>query len=248
LSGGRRSLVFRPFSLLYFALLLFILFAFVPIAISFLRRLLISGLGIPPEAVGVVLFLSLFGSFFNIPLTTIESRVPFYTYREVRFFGVSWRIPEYEIGVRKTRVTINLGGAIVPIALSAYLIVWSIPSCSPDPTTTYAKMMVVLIVVTLLVNRSARLIKGLGIATPALGPPVITALATLLIDWLSPTSCPTQIAYVGGTLGTLIGADLLNLHRLSELGAPVVSIGGAGTFDGIYMTGLVSVLLVLLVL
>jgi len=70
----------------------------------------------------------------------------------------------------------------------------------------------------------------------------------LLVDVVSPLVCPAQVAYVGGTLGTLVGADLLNLGRLPELGAPVVSVGGAGTFDGIYLTGLVSVLLVLLLL
>ena len=51
------------------------------------------------------------------------------------------------------------------------------------------------------------------------------------------------VAYVSGTLGTLIGADLLNLSRIQGLGAPVVSIGGAGTFDGIFLTGIVAVLL-----
>ena len=44
-------------------------------------------------------------------------------------------------------------------------------------------------------------------------------------------------------LGTLIGADLMNLERLGELGAPVASIGGAGTFDGVFLTGIVAVLL-----
>jgi uncharacterized membrane protein len=44
-------------------------------------------------------------------------------------------------------------------------------------------------------------------------------------------------------MGTLIGADLLNIGRLGELGAPVASIGGAGTFDGIFLTGIVAVLL-----
>ncbi len=57
-----------------------------------------------------------------------------------------------------------------------------------------------------------------------------------------------QIAYIGGTLGTLIGADLLHLHRVSGVGAPVVSIGGAGTFGGVSLTGLVSVALVVLTL
>jgi uncharacterized membrane protein len=41
----------------------------------------------------------------------------------------------------------------------------------------------------------------------------------------------------------LIGADLLNLRKLQGLGAPIVSIGGAGTFDGIFVTGLMAVLL-----
>jgi len=40
------------------------------------------------------------------------------------------------------------------------------------------------------------------------------------------------VAFISGVLGTLIGADLLNLGKLRELGAPVASIGGAGTFDG----------------
>ena len=71
-------------------------------------------------------------------------------------------------------------------------------------------------------------------------------MTTLFVDLLSPMSCPAQIAYVGGTIGALIGADLLNLGKLPEIGAPVASIGGAGTFDGIYLTGLISVSLVLL--
>ena len=34
-----------------------------------------------------------------------------------------------------------------------------------------------------------------------------------------------------------------NLGKLRELGAPVASIGGAGTFDGVFLTGIVAVLL-----
>jgi uncharacterized membrane protein len=51
------------------------------------------------------------------------------------------------------------------------------------------------------------------------------------------------LAYICGSVGTLIGADLLNLHRLPALGAPVASIGGAGTFDGIFLSGILAVLL-----
>jgi uncharacterized membrane protein len=51
------------------------------------------------------------------------------------------------------------------------------------------------------------------------------------------------LAYIGGTLGTLIGADILNMDKIKDLGAPVASIGGAGTFDGIFLSGIMGVLL-----
>jgi uncharacterized membrane protein len=51
------------------------------------------------------------------------------------------------------------------------------------------------------------------------------------------------LAYISGSAGTLIGADLLNINNLQGLDAPVASIGGAGTFDGIFMTGILAVLL-----
>jgi uncharacterized membrane protein len=64
-------------------------------------------------------------------------------------------------------------------------------------------------------------------------------LVAALMSWreLAP------LAYIGGSLGVLIGADLTNLDKISGLGAPVASIGGAGTFDGIFVTGLFAVLL-----
>ncbi|MEO2169160.1 MAG: DUF1614 domain-containing protein, partial [bacterium] len=80
---------------------------------------------------------------------------------------------------------------------------------------------------------------GVGIAIPILVAPLVAAGAAFL---LAPGS-PAPIAYVGGTLGTLIGADLLNLRSIRLLGAPIVSIGGAGTFDGVFLSGLLAVLL-----
>lgn len=245
---GRRRLVFRPFSLLYFLILLLWLVIIFPFAALFLRALLVRGLGLPPEAVGGLLLLSLLGSFVNIPLTELRSRTPILTYRRVAFFGVTWRVPRVEMGTRRTLVTLNVGGALVPLLISAYILLWAIPRTSPEPLYAYGKVLYVLAVVTLVVNRSSRLVRGLGIATPAFVPPAITAVATLLVHWVGPPCSPTHVAYVGGTLGALIGADLLNLRHIPELGAPLVSIGGAGTFDGIYTTGLVSVLLVLLLL
>jgi len=78
-----------------------------------------------------------------------------------------------------------------------------------------------------------------GVAVPVFAPVVITAILAFL---LSREYAP-PLAYIGGSMGTLIGADLLNLDRIGGLGAPVASIGGAGTFDGIFLTGILAVLL-----
>jgi uncharacterized membrane protein len=82
-------------------------------------------------------------------------------------------------------------------------------------------------------------VPGIGIAIPSLVPPIIAATVALLVARTNVAA----VAYVSGSLGTLIGADLLNLGRIQGLGAPVVSIGGAGTFDGVFLTGIIAVLL-----
>jgi uncharacterized membrane protein len=51
------------------------------------------------------------------------------------------------------------------------------------------------------------------------------------------------VAYISGTLGVLTDADQLRLKDVRKLGAALASIGGAGTFDGIVMTGSVAALL-----
>jgi uncharacterized membrane protein len=78
-----------------------------------------------------------------------------------------------------------------------------------------------------------------GIVTPALAAPVAAAIAATVVT----IRAVAAVAYVCGTLGTLVGADLLNLKRMQDLGASTVSIGGAGTFDGIFLTGILAVLL-----
>ena len=242
--GGR--VVFRPFSLFYFSVLLFLLLLVFPVLMRFYEGIMVEALGLPPWLFGAVLVLSLFGSSVNVPLITLESREPVQVFREVRFFGVTWRLPGVEMGVRRTFVMLNVGGGVVPILISGYLLVVGIPGCSGDFVSSLVDVLAVFLVVTVSTYRSSRLIEGLGIATPMLGPPMATVLAVVGLSLFRVVWCPTQVAYVGGTLGALVGADLLNLGRIKDLGAPVVSIGGAGTFDGIFLTGVFSVVLVLL--
>jgi uncharacterized membrane protein len=82
-------------------------------------------------------------------------------------------------------------------------------------------------------------VRGVGIGEPTFIPPLIATAVALL---LSRESAPA-LAYISGSLGTLIGVDLLNLRKIQGLGAPIVSIGGAGTFDGILLTAILALLL-----
>ena len=64
--GGKKvegkRVVFRPFSFLYFGILATLFFLTLVSATSLYRGLLVEGIGIPPEAFGLVFFLSLFGT------------------------------------------------------------------------------------------------------------------------------------------------------------------------------------------
>jgi uncharacterized membrane protein len=82
----------------------------------------------------------------------------------------------------------------------------------------------------------ARPVAGLGIAMPGFVSPIISAgLALLLSSDMAP-----PIAFVAGVLGPLVGADLLHLKDIEASGTGVLSIGGAGTFDGIVLSGIVA--------
>ncbi|TRO46876.1 DUF1614 domain-containing protein, partial [Candidatus Bathyarchaeota archaeon] len=113
-----RTVILKPFSLLYWGFLLFLLVTVASSAYVYFRDLLIEGVGIPPEFFGAILFLSLVGSFINIPLKTFEVDNPIVVQEQVHKFGVDWVIPQVYMGKMKTLLTINLGGGVVPIFIS----------------------------------------------------------------------------------------------------------------------------------
>jgi uncharacterized membrane protein len=185
-------------------------------------------LGFPPEYSILLLFLSLIGSHVNIPIKVIKSQEPVISGGIVDFFGFRYVLPPLEIE-RQTIIAINLGGCVIPVIISVFLI----------PMVNPIDLVIGVLIMTVFIHMMARPVKGLGIAVPALLPPIMAAGLALII---APQSA-TMFAYISGTLGSLIGADLLNLKKIPNLGTPLASIGGAGTFDGIFLTGIISVLL-----
>lgn len=182
---------------------------------------------------GVLILLAtcLLGSFVNIPITKLRTHTPIIRSRYVTVLGMIYPIPFIEMKSSETILAINLGGAIIPTIASFYLI-------SKTPSTIL-NTMIATALVTLVVKLTSRPVKGLGITVPGFVPPIAALIPGLLIGG----SYGHVVAYVSGTLGSLIGADLLNLRVIPELGAPVASIGGAGTFDGIFLAGITAVVL-----
>jgi uncharacterized membrane protein len=129
-----------------------------------------------------------------------------------------------------TVLAVNVGGAVIPTLMSAYLVM---------RYQLWFKAALAVIAIAFIIHTMATPVRGIGIAVPVFAPVIVTAILAFI---LSREYAP-PLAYIGGSMGTLIGADLLNLDKISGLGAPVASIGGAGTFDGIFLTGILAVLL-----
>ena len=185
-------------------------------------------LGISRRHIFLLLLLCLLGSYVNIPIAELPGeRVV--SDRVVWSFGVQYVVPVVHEWPG-TILAVNVGGALIPIGVSIYLLV---------KHRLYVEGLVGVLIVTAAVYSVAVPVPGVGISVPIFTPPIVAALVAVVIGRRK--SAP--LAYVAGTLGTLIGADLLNLGLIAGLGAPVASIGGAGTFDGIFLTGLLAILL-----
>lgn len=186
-------------------------------------------LGLSPNSAFLLLFASLFGSAINLPLFLIDSHGP----RPETAPKPPWGMlrPPRRIYEGKTLIAVNVGGAIIPVVFSIYLLVVS--------DVGVLEALAGIAVVTAVSRFASRPISGFGIGMPIFIAPLTAALVALLID--GGESAP--LAYISGTLGVLIGADILRLGDIRRLGTPFASVGGAGTFDGIFITGILAVLL-----
>ena len=223
-----RGLYFFPLTALFIvAFFLFLVFLFIFIQVGLIGYAY-ERIGISAHLIFPLLLLSLLGSAINIPVTQISGG-PMVSQQRVDFFGIRYVIPV--VGHHEqTVIAVNVGGAVVPTLISLYLLF---------TTGLFVRGLLGVALVSAIVYRLARPVPGVGIAVPLFVPPLLAAFTGLI---LSPAQAPA-LAYIAGTMGCLIGADLLNLRRLAGLGAPVASIGGAGTFDGIFFTGIIAVLL-----
>ncbi len=203
-------------------LILVALFAFVffdVVTIGFGR------LGISPWATLLILIASFLGSRVNIPVWQSNHLVAPALRRTVHGF-IYYRPPD----VTNQVVAINIGGAVIPILISLWLL----------PRAPLLRTLLATAVVAIVSHQAATIVPGRGVTMQLWIAPLLAALLALLLT-LGRGAAP--LAYIAGTLGTLIGADLWNIGRLNALGSGVLSIGGAGVFDGVFLAGVVAALI-----
>ena len=206
---------------------LFVGLVVVLLVLGALRHAYLS-LGVSPQTAMLLLIGSLIGSYFNIPVAVLPPE-QVQSDKVIEFFGMQYVVPVVQ-NLPGTVIAINVGGAVIPTIMSIYLLVGAaIVGAGRDRDG----------IVAVILHWLADPVPGVGIAVPIFFPAIVTAIVSLLLSRAN----AAPLAYISGSMGTLIGADLTNLDKVAGLGAPVASIGGAGTFDGIFLTGILAVLL-----
>lgn len=138
--------------------------------------------------------------------------------------------PMLRRNVRDFILAVNLGGCVLPLLMSLYLM------RNLDIKTLIPGLLIVVIVSYF----SSRPVKYTGISIMFPVPLITTVICALI--FASPASRAVY-AFVSGTLGILIGADILHLGKWPKIGSGVLSIGGAGVFDSLFFIGLLSALI-----
>jgi uncharacterized membrane protein len=191
----------------------------------------LSKLHLSPEVALLLVFGMIATGFVNIPVRRIkrEEGVP---HHPLAIVGLSDIWPHLQRMRDDTVIAVNVGGCLIPAGLALYEI-WHLGTLGAQALGSVTVAVIANAIVSYLI---ARPVPRVGIAMPSLVSPVVAAGLALL---LAPDYAP-PVALVGGVIGPLVGADLLHLRDVERIEAGIVSIGGAGTFDGIVLSGLVA--------
>jgi uncharacterized membrane protein len=212
-----------------FGLLFLLPFFFAHVMLAALTKLGLSPLGAAMVLMGIFI-----GGSINIPVKRYPREEQYFV-DPFMLFGFGRMFPRLRLTRSYTTLAVNVGGCIVPIMVAIYQI-FRILAQGPGAFLTLSVAVGLSIAVCYWL---ARPVAGIGITMPALIPPLTSALPSVV---MMPDFAP-PIAFTAGVLGPLVGADLLHLRDIKKLSTGIASIGGAGTFDGIVLSGLLAALL-----
>jgi len=212
-------------------LLALLLVLLLPILFAEMMAVSLGKLHLSPGIAVLLVLAVIVGGFINIPIRRVQRSVTVAT-SPLSILGLHDFWPELRRWSSEVIVAVNLGGCVIPTGVALYelaniailrpALLWSVGSaCIVNITACYFL---------------ARPIPGLGIGLPGLLPGCIAAVVALLT---APEQAP-PIAFIAGVVGPLVGADLLHLKEVETVPSGILSIGGAGTFDGIILSGIIA--------
>lgn len=216
---------FSTIQLLLFLFALSFMLAFIQLG---LLTIAFDKLGLSPTTAFTLLLASLIGSGINIPIFTVKADAPTHPVPKQMWELLRQQHLAFE---GKTVIAVNVGGCLIPFSFSIYLF--------SNIGINIVEAIIGIAFVAAISHLTSRPIQGRGIGIPIFIAPLSAAIIAILVN----PAYSAPLAYISGTLGVIIGADLMRMKDIHKLGAPLASIGGAGTFDGIFITGIVAVLL-----
>ncbi len=191
---------------------------------------ILAGESVVPACLLAIVLLT---SGIEIPVARKRMRKPGYTAGSVNLLEEIYSVElEQDFSDRKrffnTTITLNLGGFLIPLAAALYLGI-------THPNLASIEIGIITIAVTYIMTTFR---EGIGLVLHSYSGVVPLALSILL--------APGDIAaatFTAGVCGTLIGlCAALSSINTEHQGSPRISLGGAGSFQAIYVTMVLAVL------
>jgi uncharacterized membrane protein len=229
MSNGVRLLSAGPLSAFMIIIMIGLVIILIPLLILGIIGAAFTRLGFSWISALTVVLLMLFGSFVNIPVYRIRRDMIRVPQENVSVFGIY--VPCAPAQVWETMISLNFGGAVIPVCASLYMMYRAILIAGNSLIFIICAGTAIVAIITFIFTR---FVPCAGIQVPLLIPGLTALLTGLLLSGGTGLTAAVT-AFVSGTTGVLLGGNIVNLYRIKNLEVAEVSFGGAGTFGSVFI-------------
>ncbi|MDY6958269.1 MAG: DUF1614 domain-containing protein [Halobacteriota archaeon] len=210
----------------------FYIFLLIPIFILSYEGELGDGFYLAPTTLFIWITAMLCLSVVEIPVYKFKTKKPDYSPEEQKLLEEIYAVPVAEelregTAAYMSSVTLNVGGSILPIILSFYLL-------AVGPMIEILVILLIMVVITYVFSTIR---DGIGVVVPSYIGLLVVPLAFVLVEDAAP------VIFITGVCGILLGIITKLLSMEEENGSAYFNIGGSGNFNAIFITIILSVLL-----
>jgi uncharacterized membrane protein len=228
MSNGIRVFSAGTFTVLAIILIIALIILIVPLLILGIIGAAFTRLGFSWITALAVILLILLGSGVNLPIYRVKRDTIRLSDADSTFFNADQN-SGYKLW--DIIVSVNLGGAILPLLISAYLLYRADVISGSSLTFPVCAGVFAVSVITFISTRSS---PHAGLRVPLLIPALTALLISLLLNGGVGLTAAVP-AFVSGVVGTLLGGNIAHLLKVRDLDIAQISIGGEGTFAAIFI-------------